>query len=152
MIWFAHTILTIRSWRFSEECDRNITVQWPSKWSDWPIRFWPSDLVWRGVRLVSSWWTWLDWLLCLTCFLCLLLASQPRDVRHAKRWRRKWLRKGVFFAVTNTRKYAVLTCLWRLNRYNKVTLIITYSTRGGVLKLCTMLFCQELDKCSCDVV
>ena len=44
-------------------------------------------------------------------FSCLLLASQPREVRHAKRLMKKQLRKRRLLAVTIIRQYAVLTCL-----------------------------------------
>ena len=127
VIWLADTLLTIRSSRFSEEC--------PSDESDWrrsePWLLGERDLIGCFVWTVLGGRFWLaallelsladasDWLLRLTCFSRLLLASQPSDVRHAKRWRRKRLREGVFFAVTNTRQYAVLTCICRLKRFNE---------------------------------
>ena len=127
MIWLADTILTMRYCRFSEECQ--------SDESDWlrsaPWLLGERDLIGCFVWAVLGGRFWLaaslelsladtsDWLLCLTCFLRLLLASQPRDVSHAKRWRRKRLCEGVFFAVKNKRQYAVLTCLCWLNRFHE---------------------------------
>ena len=43
-----------------------------------------------------------------------LLSHAMSDMQ--TRWQRKRLRESFVFAVTNTRQYAVLTCLWRLNR------------------------------------
>ena len=70
----------------------------------------------RPVRLTCPWQT-----LLIGCFAWLaphvfygILGHAMSDMQTS--WQIKRLREGVFFAVTNTRQYAGLTCLWRLNR------------------------------------
>ena len=143
MIWLADTILTIRSCRFSEEC--------PSDESNWLMRlavlrgrFWLVD------ALVLSSVDASDWLMRLCC------PSQSSIGFSATRGQTcKTLdeendyAKGVFLwwgLYDNTPFWPVLTSK---QVQTNATLIITYSTRGGVMLLCTVLFCRELGKCSC---
>ena len=140
VIWLADTILTIRS----------------SMTRRPPFLFWVNG-TWLAVSLDLSLANTSDWLLRLTCpwqtlligcfdwpasrVFYWLLSQAMSDMQ--TRWRRKRLREGVFFAVTNTEQYSVLTCLWRLNRYSKrhLKMLVTLPG-GGFLKLCSMLFCQ----------
>ena len=124
-----------------------------------------TNLIGRAARLVFSWWTRLicpsDWLvllrtLLIVCFADQLLASSMEFLAtrcetckraDKKTITRKRLLSGDEYA-TIRRSDLSLTP----KHIKRTSPCVTYSTRGGVLKLCTMLFCQSSVSVLVDVV